>query len=515
MIIALQTLIFFRESLIAVLDRFLRPYYKRLSFQFKVNDIYDDDDDSDEHVFAEFDDEKGVVFYPPVYVQRYAAVVDCLMDERWCGSLEKVVDFGYHNMSFIKYLKDVPGLKYILGVDVETIPVRCSSDLLECESYVSKRESPLQVTLFQGNAADPDYRLIGCDAVIAIEMIEHMLPHDLERFVHTVFGFIKPRVAIITTPNGDFNVLFKALEKNGLRRLDHFFEWSREQFHDWCSNIVARYPQYTVVSKGIGPGPPDTLHLGCCSQLALFYAKDYQKQPDLNLNSLALVAKAPSPNNLSDMTDSWETPDSISDNMLYLENKLNCSMLQVKKFSKVTLGLLAKNKTDNFDHTREVVDEIRHLTKMLNFNKDQSNRNILGSIWCNINWGENAPYWNQYYKTVREYAYPFEIKSDECRILDAISEEINRLIDVDQPENFTTDTQKLEIPIRQLMEAVEHITTDVDKVKDLLEWNGYDVVDDVVIHTRLTMDNMSLHTQEEDLQEYSLSDVNNQFEFVS
>ncbi|XP_047541791.1 uncharacterized protein LOC125074500 [Vanessa atalanta] len=584
MIIALQTLIFFRESLIAVLDRFLRPYYKRLSFQFKVNEIFDDDDDSDEHVFAEFDDEKGVVFYPPVYVQRYAAVVDCLMDERWCGSLEKVVDFGYHNMSFIKYLKDVPGLKYILGVDIETIPVRCSSDLLECENYVSKTESPLQVTLFQGNAADPDYRLIGCDAVIAIEMIEHMLPHDLERFVHTVFGFIKPRVAIITTPNGDFNVLFKALEKNGLRRLDHFFEWSREQFHDWCSNIVARYPQYTVMSKGIGPGPPDTLHLGCCSQLALFYAKDYQKQPDLNLNSLALVAKAPNPNNFSEMTDSWETPDSISDNMLYLENndesytkllinqqsfmtivittpsfsldnlgsqdktlqcnldyeleknflfddevyvnvliprrkrmyrvyeiedvasRLNCSMLQVKKFSKVTLGLLAKNKTDNFDHTREVVDEIRHLTKMLNFNKDQSNKNILGSIWCNINWGENAPYWNQYYKTVREYTYPFEIKSDECRILDAISEEINRLIDVDQPENFTTDTQKLEIPIRQLMEAVEHITTDVDKVKDLLEWNGYDVVDDVVIHTRLTMDNMSLHTQEEDLQEDSLSD---------
>ncbi|XP_046972913.1 uncharacterized protein LOC124539652 [Vanessa cardui] len=584
MIIALQTLIFFRESLIAVLDRFLRPYYKRLSFQFKVNDSYDDDDDSDEHVFAEYDDEKGVVFYPPVYVQRYAAVVDCLMDERWCGSLEKVVDFGYHNMSFIKYLKDVPGLKYILGVDIETIPVRCSSDLLECENYVCKRESPLQVTLFQGNAADPDYRLIGCDAVIAIEMIEHMLPHDLERFVHTVFGFIKPKVAIITTPNGDFNVLFKALEKNGLRRLDHFFEWSREQFHDWCSNIVTRYPQYTVMSKGIGPGPPDTVHLGCCSQLALFYAKDYQKQPDLNLNSLALVAKAPNPNDLSDMTDSWETPESLSDNMLYLENndesytkllinqqsfmtivittpsfsldnlgsqdkilqcnldyeleknflfddevylnvlvprrkrmyrvyeiedvasRLNCSMLQVKKFSKVTLGLLAKNKTDNFDHTREVVDEIRHLTKMLNFNRDDSNKNMSGSIWCNINWGENAPYWNQYYKTVREYTYPFEIKSDECRILDCISEEINRLIDVDQPENFATDTQKLEIPIRQLMGAVEHITTDVDKVKELLEWNGYDVVDDVLIHTRLAMDNMSLHTQEEDLQEDTLSD---------
>lgn len=64
-------------------------------------------------------------------------------------------------------------------------------------------------------------------------MIEHMLPHDLDRLIHTVFGFIKPWIVIFTTPNGDFNVLFKSLETNGLRRLDHFFEWTQEQFHDW------------------------------------------------------------------------------------------------------------------------------------------------------------------------------------------------------------------------------------------------------------------------------------------
>ncbi|CAH2100267.1 unnamed protein product [Euphydryas editha] len=586
MIITLQTLIFFRESLISVIDRLLRPYYKKLSWQFQINDNNEDDDSSDEHVFAEYDDEKGVVFFPPVYAQRYAAVVDCLMDERWSGKLEKVIDFGYHDMSFIKYLKDVPGIKHILGVDIESIPVRCSSDLLGCDNYVPKRESPLLVTLFQGNAADPDYRLIGCDAVIAIEMIEHMLPHDLERFVHTVFGFIKPRIVVLTTPNGDFNVLFKALEKNGLRRLDHFFEWSREQFHDWCSNIVSRYPQYTVISKGIGPGPPDTLHLGCCSQLALFVAKDYQKQPDLNLNSLALVAKAPSPNNLSDMTDSWESPDSISDNMLCLENndesytkllinqqsymtivltsptfsletlryqdktfqcnldmelgknflmfddevyfnilipsrkklnrvyeiedvasRLNCSTIQVKKFTKVTQGLLAKNKTDNFVHTREVVDEIQHLTKMLNFNRDKTNEEFQGNhIWYNINWGENAPYWNQYYKIVREYNYPFEIKSDECRILDLISEEINSLVDRVNPGDFSGDSHKIAIPLDQLMKTVEHITTDMDKVRELLEWNGYDIADDLVIYTRLVVDNISLDTQEDDWQENTLSD---------
>lgn len=90
MIITLQTLIFFRESLLNALDRLLRPYYSKFSLTFGRNGEVSDDEESDEQVFAEFDEEKGLVFYPPVYLQRYAAVSDCLMDERWCGKLDKV-----------------------------------------------------------------------------------------------------------------------------------------------------------------------------------------------------------------------------------------------------------------------------------------------------------------------------------------------------------------------------------------------------------------------------------------
>lgn len=90
MIIALQTLIFFRESLLNALDRILRPYYNKLTLTFGRNGAVADDEELDEQVFAEFDEEKGVVFYPPVYLQRYAAVSDCLMDERWSGKLGKV-----------------------------------------------------------------------------------------------------------------------------------------------------------------------------------------------------------------------------------------------------------------------------------------------------------------------------------------------------------------------------------------------------------------------------------------
>ncbi|XP_063891069.1 uncharacterized protein LOC110379170 [Helicoverpa armigera] len=598
MIVALQTLVFFRESLLTALDRIFRPYYKHFTYAFTGSGNGEEDEDGDDQVFAEFDEEKGVTFFPPMYAQRYAAVSDCLMDERWCGRLEKVVDFGHHDMSFIKYLKEVPGIRCILGVDIETIPLRCSSDLLGSDEYSPKRESPLQVTLFQGNAADPDYRLIGCDAVIAIEMIEHMLPHDLDRLVHTVFGFIKPWIVVFTTPNADFNVLFKALEKNGLRRWDHLFEWTREQFHDWCSNIVVRYPNYTVTCQGVGPGPPGTKHYGCCSQLSLFISKNYLKQADLHLNSLALVTTpTPSPNNFSEVFGGWESSEStrhdvdcgtdpmpqndssaqslteiiypekrshltlvisstLSNSMPYSEptysvesytyrdqtlqcnldtemgksfmmfdhenyydvlvprrrvshkvydiedvcSRLNCSTMHIKKFSKTTQNLMAKNRFDSLVHTREVVNEIRHLTKALNFNKF-SQAEDGSNLWCNINWGDNAPYWNEYYKTVREYIYPFETKSEEVRILDLISEEINRMIDTQYDEEFSVDVNRLEIPMSHLMNVVQHITDDVDKVRDLLEWNGYEIVNDVVIHSRLVVDTTSVVTHDEDWQD--------------
>ncbi|XP_038209492.1 small RNA 2'-O-methyltransferase-like [Zerene cesonia] len=131
---------------------------------------------------------------------------------------------------------------------------------------------------------------------------------------------------------------------------------------------------------------------------------------------------------------------------------------------------MAKNKGDALVHTREVVDEIRHLTKMLNFNKGSCTQYGGDHIWCNINWGDNAPYWNQYYRVVRDYNYPFETKSEDCRILDLISEEINRLIDNQWEEDFTADANKLEIPIQHLMQVVQHITEDVEKVK-CMEFN--------------------------------------------
>lgn len=51
--------------------------------------------------------------------------------------------------------------------------------------------------------------------------------------------------------------------------------------------------------------------------------------------------------------------------------------------------------------------------------------------------------------------------------------------------------------------------------RELLDWNGYEVVGDVVIHSRLIIDNTSDITKEDWQETDTLSDVNSAFEIIN
>lgn len=38
--------------------------------------------------------EKGILFDPPVYEQRYCAIIQILEDQRWLHEIKKVTEFG-------------------------------------------------------------------------------------------------------------------------------------------------------------------------------------------------------------------------------------------------------------------------------------------------------------------------------------------------------------------------------------------------------------------------------------
>lgn len=110
--------------------------------------------------------------------------------------------------------------------------------------------------------------------------IEHVYPNILEAIPFHIFGIVKPKIAVFTTPNGEFNVMFD-MKPGAFRHDDHKFEWTRAEFEDWCNHICARFPDYCVQFHGIAV-PPDEVKedIGCCSQLGLFLRKDFLESLD-------------------------------------------------------------------------------------------------------------------------------------------------------------------------------------------------------------------------------------------
>lgn len=251
-----------------------------LKDKFKEKVFQENDNSEDSSLFsdvrklsfegdADFED-GGLRFFPPVYIQRYRAVVDVLQCQRLRGSIKKIVDFGCGEVSFFSYIKHLEGVEEYIGVDIdeETLKSNYSKVIPLTADYLAKRCTPFKVTILKGSVVDPDIRLENTDTVIAIELIEHMYPPELNELPYNIFGIINPQVAVFTTPNSDFNILFDRFE--GFRHPDHKFEWSRSQFEDWANNLTVQYPDYKVVFHGIGKGPQGTENLGCCSQMAVF-----------------------------------------------------------------------------------------------------------------------------------------------------------------------------------------------------------------------------------------------------
>ncbi|CAM1304469.1 HENMT1 (predicted) [Pycnogonum litorale] len=169
-------------------------------------------------------------FDPPVYLQRYDRVRNVLRQE---SNVKKIVDLGCAEGNFIKYLKNVEGVEEISAVDVDS---NCLTSALNRShplawDYLMGRHKPLKIKIYNGNVLKTDSRLCNYDAVTCIELIEHLHLEDIDGLVRNVFGYIKPRLAIFTTPNADFNVLFGPSEH--LRHWDHKFEWNRQEFRSW------------------------------------------------------------------------------------------------------------------------------------------------------------------------------------------------------------------------------------------------------------------------------------------
>jgi 3' terminal RNA ribose 2'-O-methyltransferase Hen1 len=193
-------------------------------------------------------------------VQRREAILDQLKQ----AGARTVLDLGCGDGALLRALLEHPEFTGIQGVDVSARALSTAARKLKLDKMSDRQRARL--TLRQSSLTYADPELKGYDAAVLMEVVEHLDPDRLPALEHSVFVVARPRTVLVTTPNVEYNALFKTLPEGRHRHSDHRFEWTRAEFEDWTTGVAARHG-YTVSHLPIGPVDAER---GAPTQLAAF-----------------------------------------------------------------------------------------------------------------------------------------------------------------------------------------------------------------------------------------------------
>jgi 3' terminal RNA ribose 2'-O-methyltransferase Hen1 len=192
--------------------------------------------------------------------QRAEAVLAALVDVR----ARSVADVGCGEGALLSRLLADPVFTTIIGTDVS------ARELARAEKRLNLREASdrqrERVRLIHSSVTYQDDRIAGLDAIVLMEVIEHVDAERLPALEASIFGAASPAAVIVTTPNSEYNALFGSLPAGQFRHTDHRFEWSRAEFTAWSEGVAERHG-YTVEFRTVGEVDPQA---GSPTQLALF-----------------------------------------------------------------------------------------------------------------------------------------------------------------------------------------------------------------------------------------------------
>ncbi|KAI9010162.1 hypothetical protein DFJ74DRAFT_587207, partial [Hyaloraphidium curvatum] len=154
----------------------------------------------------------------------------------------------------------------LLGIDPSAAAIGASAARLRPSKDDAPRDRSLRVDLVR--APMDEVQCSGYDAATLVEVIEHLDPAPLNRVGETVLGRWRPRIAVVTTPNAEFNHLL-GLAPGETRHDDHRFEWTRAEFASFARSIAGEFG-YSFALTGVGSLPGRDPGVGPATQAAVF-----------------------------------------------------------------------------------------------------------------------------------------------------------------------------------------------------------------------------------------------------
>uniref|UniRef100_A0A8R1IK90 Small RNA 2'-O-methyltransferase n=1 Tax=Caenorhabditis japonica TaxID=281687 RepID=A0A8R1IK90_CAEJA len=165
---------------------------------------------------SEDDHEKKHYFQPPLQTQRNAFVRNTLLNFkiRSGTGISRLGIMGCGEMSLERGLSECLGslaAMQVYSVDIERESLSVGQQLLEkhltqnADLIASETGLPVLMRSFLGDILQPDHRFANMDAIVSMEVVEHIPLEDAKKFTDNVLGVLMPRIFIFSTPNHEYN----------------------------------------------------------------------------------------------------------------------------------------------------------------------------------------------------------------------------------------------------------------------------------------------------------------------
>ncbi|CAE8670035.1 unnamed protein product [Polarella glacialis] len=218
-----------------------------------------------------------LVFDPPLWRQRQGFIVRTLLGH----GIRSVLDLGCGEGQLMEALL-AAGMTRVLGVDHSGRRVKSARRRLQEVSPEEQQRAEVVEADFLQLGADADKEEVqnqwvtkaeGIEAVVLCEVLEHLPAVSMPRLPISLLGAVRPRLAIVSSPNSEFSEQRVAEETpeedQHMRHPDHEREWSRAEFRDWAQAAAAEHGYVVVELSGVGL-LPDHGDQGPCTQMAVF-----------------------------------------------------------------------------------------------------------------------------------------------------------------------------------------------------------------------------------------------------